>query len=141
MGGTCLPCHLFLQCVLTLILQNLQLTKSNEEIYKSLTRGLQVASTRQRGDFRHLGNWPILQLEFAPYINRIISPQLRPVCVNTLLFILTLLKSLLFQINGQHLRVDERPLMSRLVDIMTNLELRFVQERAEDGQLTYRLDP
>ncbi|KAJ4475828.1 P-loop containing nucleoside triphosphate hydrolase protein [Lentinula lateritia] len=102
--------------------ENLQLTKSNEEIYKSLTRGLQVASTRQRGDFRHLGNWPILQLEFAPYINRIISPQLRP-------------------INGQHLRVDERPLMSRLVDIMTNLELRFVQERAEDGQLTYRLDP
>ncbi|KAJ3782143.1 P-loop containing nucleoside triphosphate hydrolase protein [Lentinula aff. detonsa] len=101
---------------------NLQLTKTNEEIYKSLTRCLQVASTRQGGDFRHLGNWPILQLEFAPFINRIISPQLRP-------------------INGQHMRADERPLMTRVVDIMSNLELRFVQERAEDGQLTYRLDP
>ncbi|KAJ4487676.1 P-loop containing nucleoside triphosphate hydrolase protein [Lentinula aciculospora] len=101
---------------------NLQLTKTNEEIYKSLTRCLQVASTRQGGDFRHLGNWPILQLECAPYLNRIISPQLRPV-------------------NGQHMRVDERPLMTRLVDIMSNLEIRFIQERAEDGQLTYRLDP
>ncbi|KAJ3773940.1 P-loop containing nucleoside triphosphate hydrolase protein [Lentinula raphanica] len=101
---------------------NLQLTKTNEEIYKTLTRCLQVASTRQGGDFRHLGYWPILQLEFAPYINRIISPQLRP-------------------INGQHMRADERPLMTRVVNIMSNLELRFVQERADDGQLTYRLDP
>ena len=31
--------------------------------------------------------------------------------------------------------------MARLVDIMASLELRFLQERAEDGQLTYRLDP
>ncbi|KAE9385281.1 hypothetical protein BT96DRAFT_1007197 [Gymnopus androsaceus JB14] len=101
---------------------NLQLTKTNEEIYKSLGRCLQTASTRHGGDFRHLGNSPILQLEFAPYINRIISPQLRP-------------------INGQHVRPEERVLMSRLVDILATLELRFVQERAEDGQLTYRIDP
>ncbi|KIK59483.1 hypothetical protein GYMLUDRAFT_227055 [Collybiopsis luxurians FD-317 M1] len=101
---------------------NLQLTRTNDEIYKSLTRCLQVASTRNSGNYRHLGNWPIMQLEFAPYINRIISPHLRP-------------------INGQHMRATERPLMNRLVDIMSTLELRFVQERAEDGQLTYRLDP
>lgn len=31
--------------------------------------------------------------------------------------------------------------MSRLVSIMVALELRFVQEKAEDGQLVYRLDP
>jgi len=31
--------------------------------------------------------------------------------------------------------------MTRLVDIMTSLELRFVQERADDGQTSYRLDP
>jgi chromosome transmission fidelity protein 18 len=31
--------------------------------------------------------------------------------------------------------------MSRLVEIMVALELRFVQEKAEDGQLMYRLDP
>ena len=32
-------------------------------------------------------------------------------------------------------------MLSRLVNIMVSLELRFVQERAEDGQLLYRLDP
>ena len=31
--------------------------------------------------------------------------------------------------------------MTRLVDIMASLELRFIQERADDGQLSYRLDP
>ena len=31
--------------------------------------------------------------------------------------------------------------MNRLVDVMSSLELRFVQERAEDGTLSYRLDP
>jgi chromosome transmission fidelity protein 18 len=54
-------------------------TRANEEIYKSLSRCLQTASTRHGGDFRHLVSTPILQLEFAPYINRIISPPLRPV--------------------------------------------------------------
>ncbi|KAF5373912.1 hypothetical protein D9758_000776 [Tetrapyrgos nigripes] len=101
---------------------NLQLTKTNEEIYRSLVRCLQVASTRNGGDFRHLVNTPILQLEFAPYINRIINPPLRPV-------------------NSQIVRPEERAVMSRLVDIMSTLELRFVQERSDDGQLSYRLDP
>jgi len=31
--------------------------------------------------------------------------------------------------------------MVRLVDIMSSLELRFVQEKTDDGQLSYRLDP
>ena len=39
------------------------------------------------------------------------------------------------------IRPQEKALMDRLVDIMSSLELRFVQERAEDGQLCYRLDP
>lgn len=39
------------------------------------------------------------------------------------------------------IKPDERALMSRLVDIMVALELRFVQEKSEDGQLMYRLDP
>ncbi|KAG7448073.1 P-loop containing nucleoside triphosphate hydrolase protein [Guyanagaster necrorhizus] len=102
--------------------ENMQTVKANEEIYKSLGRGLQTASTRLGGDFRHLVHTPIMQLEFAPLINRIISPPLRPV-------------------NSQVIKPEERALLSRLVQIMTRLELRFVQERAEDGQLTYRLDP
>lgn len=32
-------------------------------------------------------------------------------------------------------------MLSRLVNIMVSLELRYVQERAEDGQLMYKLDP
>ncbi|KAL0066480.1 Chromosome transmission fidelity protein 18 [Marasmius tenuissimus] len=100
----------------------LQTTRSNEEIYKSLGRCLQIASTRHGGDYRHLVNRPTLQMEFTPMINRIINPPLRPV-------------------NNQIIRPEERAVLSRLVDIMSTLELRFVQERTEDGQLTYRLDP
>ncbi|KAJ7074182.1 P-loop containing nucleoside triphosphate hydrolase protein [Mycena amicta] len=97
-------------------------TRANEEIYKSLARCLRTASTRHSGDYRHLCSPPVLQLEFAPYINRIISPPLRPV-------------------NSQVIRPQERALLERLVNIMATLELQFFQERAEDGTLTYRLDP
>lgn len=31
--------------------------------------------------------------------------------------------------------------MNRLVDLMVALDLRFVQDKAEDGSLVYRLDP
>ncbi|KAF9265625.1 P-loop containing nucleoside triphosphate hydrolase protein [Marasmius fiardii PR-910] len=102
--------------------ENLQTTKTNDEIYKSLARCLQTASTRHGGDFRSLMNKPILQMEFAPMINRIISPPLRPV-------------------NSQIVKQEERLVLSRLVDVMSALEFRFVQERTDDGQLTYRLDP
>ncbi|KAJ7632861.1 P-loop containing nucleoside triphosphate hydrolase protein [Roridomyces roridus] len=102
--------------------ESLVRTRANEEIYKSLSRCLQTASTRRGGDFRHLVSTPILQLEFAPYINRIISPPLRPV-------------------NSQVIKPEERALLARLVDIMSTLELQFFQERGEDGQLAYRLDP
>jgi chromosome transmission fidelity protein 18 len=39
------------------------------------------------------------------------------------------------------IRPDEKAMLSRLVNIMVTLELRFVQERADDGQLVYKLDP
>nr|GAT51056.1 predicted protein [Mycena chlorophos] len=97
-------------------------TRANEEIYKTLARGLRTASTRHGGDYRHLCSAPVLQLEFAPFINRIISPPLRPV-------------------NAQVIRPEERALLARLVNIMATLELQFFQDRAEDGTLTYRLDP
>ncbi|KAJ7219569.1 P-loop containing nucleoside triphosphate hydrolase protein [Mycena pura] len=97
-------------------------TRANQEIYKSLARCLQAASTRHGGDYRHFSSTPVLQLEFAPYINRIISPPLRPV-------------------NSQVIKPEERVLLARLVDIMATLELQFFQERTEDGQLAYRLDP
>ncbi|KAG5645600.1 hypothetical protein DXG03_005738 [Asterophora parasitica] len=102
--------------------ENLQLTRANEEILKNLSRCLRTASSRLGGDFRHLLSTPILQLEFAPFINRIISPPLRPV-------------------NSQVIRAQEKAVLTRLVSVMVSLELRFFQERAEDGRLSYRLDP
>lgn len=45
------------------------------------------------------------------------------------------------QVNSQVIRPEEKAMLSRLVNIMVSLELRFVQERTEDGQLVYRLDP
>ena len=44
------------------------------------------------------------------------------------------------QVNSQVIRPEEKGMLSRLVNIMVSLELRFVHERAEDGQLVYRLD-
>jgi len=81
-----------------------------------------MANTIRTVDFRHLLGTPVLQLEFAPLLNRIISPPLRPV-------------------NRQIIRAEERTVLSRLVSIMIALDLQFVLERNEDGQLVYRLEP
>ncbi|TFY77930.1 hypothetical protein EWM64_g6081 [Hericium alpestre] len=97
-------------------------TKANEEIYKSLAHAVRTGNGRRTGHYRDLVSEQILHLEFAPYLNRIISPPLRPV-------------------NSQVIRPEEKAILSRLVNIMVSLELRFVQEKAEDGQLMYRLDP
>lgn len=59
--------------------QNYTKTKAHEEIYGSLSKCLRSACGREAGCFRHLLSERILQLEFSPYINRIISPPLRPV--------------------------------------------------------------
>ncbi|TBU35498.1 P-loop containing nucleoside triphosphate hydrolase protein [Dichomitus squalens] len=97
-------------------------TKTNEEIYKSLARCLRTAAARCGGDWRHLASDTLMQLELAPYLNRIVSPPLRPV-------------------NSQVIRPAEKAVLARLVSVMANLELRFVQEKTEEGQLVYRLDP
>jgi chromosome transmission fidelity protein 18 len=39
------------------------------------------------------------------------------------------------------IKTEERALLTRLVSIMVSLELRFVQDKTEEGQLVYRLDP
>ncbi|KAG5221162.1 P-loop containing nucleoside triphosphate hydrolase protein [Salix suchowensis] len=83
---------------------------------------IRIASGKLGGSYRQFMTSPVLETEFAPYLNRIISPPLRPV-------------------NSQIVRPEERTLLTRLISIMASLELRFMQERAEDGQLTYRLDP
>ncbi|KAL1762152.1 P-loop containing nucleoside triphosphate hydrolase protein [Schizophyllum commune] len=100
----------------------LQMTRANEEIYKTFSQCLRVAGSRHGGAFRHLAIQPALQLEAAPFINRIISPHLRPV-------------------NKQIIKPAERAVMARLVGLMAAMEFRFLPERGEDGQLSYRLEP
>ncbi|OSX65355.1 hypothetical protein POSPLADRAFT_1135752, partial [Postia placenta MAD-698-R-SB12] len=98
--------------------ENYLVTRANEEIYAALARGLRGAG----GGYRHLAGDAVLRLEVAPLLMRIVSPPLKPV-------------------NRQIIRPGERAVLGRVVDIMVALELRFVQEKMEDGQLTYRLDP
>lgn len=98
--------------------ENYLVTRANEEIYAALARGLRAAG----GGYRHLAGDAVLRLEVAPLLMRIVSPPLKPV-------------------NRQIIRPGERAVLGRVVDIMVALELRFVQEKMEDGQLTYRLDP
>lgn len=43
--------------------------------------------------------------------------------------------------NSQVIRPEEKKLLARLVEIMVALDLRFIQEKSEDGNLVYRLDP
>jgi chromosome transmission fidelity protein 18 len=45
------------------------------------------------------------------------------------------------QINSQIIKPEEKAVLNRLVDLMVALDLRFVQDKAEDGSLVYRLDP
>ena len=52
------------------------------------------------------------------------------------------MRSLFFvQLNSQIVRTQERLVLKRLVEIMAAMELQFVQEKNEEGQLVYRLDP
>ncbi|KAG8995078.1 hypothetical protein FRB90_000281 [Tulasnella sp. 427] len=96
--------------------------KACEEIYKSMSDCVVADHGRHTASLRHLLTKEVVVAEFAPLLNRIISPPLRPV-------------------NSQVIRPYEKAMLKKLVDVMVSLELRFVQEKNEDGQLMYRLDP
>lgn len=61
-------------------------------------------------------------IELIPLLMRIISPDLRPV-------------------NSQLIRREERDVMMRVVNIMLDLGLKLLQDKGEDGQLSFVLDP
>ncbi|KAF8328797.1 uncharacterized protein EI90DRAFT_3063580 [Cantharellus anzutake] len=100
--------------------------KSGEEVLDSLRKAvLKTAVGDKCSDilgYRYLLGWDVLRTEFAPLLNRIISPPIRP-------------------INKHLIKGEELKLINRLVNIMVSLGLRFEQERTEDGQLAYRLEP
>jgi chromosome transmission fidelity protein 18 len=75
--------------------------------------------------------------ELAPLLMRIISPPLKPVgyCSRAPRCKLTA------QVNAGIVKPDERATLSRLVEIMIHVGLRFYQEKQEDGQPQMRLEP
>ena len=56
-----------------------QKQKASEEIYASVAGAVRAGGSRRDGAYRDLVSGEVLKLEFAPYLNRIISPPLRPV--------------------------------------------------------------
>lgn len=45
------------------------------------------------------------------------------------------------QVNSQLIKAEERAVMLKLISTMLGMKLSFVQDKNEDGQLTYKLDP
>jgi len=60
-------------------LQCFQQTKAHEDVCGALAQAIRTGSSRMNGGYRDLVNEQVLHLEFVPYLNRIISPPLRPV--------------------------------------------------------------
>ncbi|KAF9576690.1 hypothetical protein EC968_005463 [Mortierella alpina] len=89
--------------------------KANESILQGMTLNLPPNTQRY---FRK-SNFATELL--SPFL-RILSPHMRPV-------------------NKQLIKPEERAVLKRLVDIMIQFQLTFVQEKTEDGQFLYRLEP
>lgn len=83
-----------------------------------------------------------LVVELLPLLNRIISPNLKP--VRSLLSFVSLPGTditIYQQINSQLIKTDERVVLLKLINTMLELKLYFVQDKNEDGQMTYKLEP
>lgn len=74
-----LPVDWSLNCFLRLYIQCHVKAKACEEIYKSLSGCVVADHGRHTASFRHLLTKEVVVAEFAPLLNRIISPPLRPV--------------------------------------------------------------
>ncbi|KAG0282220.1 hypothetical protein BGZ96_000726 [Linnemannia gamsii] len=89
--------------------------KANESILQGMALNLPVKIQR------HFRKSNFATELLSPFL-RILSPFLRPV-------------------NKQLIKADEREVLKRLVDVMIHFQLTFVQEKTEDGQFLYRLEP
>ncbi|KAG0089852.1 hypothetical protein BGZ93_002556 [Podila epicladia] len=89
--------------------------KANESILQGMMLNLPVKVQRY---FRKTN----FATELLSPLLRILSPFLRPV-------------------NKQLIKPEEREVLQRLVDVMIHFQLTFVQEKTEDGQFVYRLEP
>jgi chromosome transmission fidelity protein 18 len=102
---------------------------ANEEIGTSL-KGLLPPMLRS------LFNPTTTMTELVPYMMRIISPPLRPVSCTPLGSV-----KLTIQVNANIVKPAEKAVLSRLVDLMIPLGLKFWVEKSESGQPMMRLEP
>jgi chromosome transmission fidelity protein 18 len=89
--------------------------KANESILQGMVDNLPAKVQR------HVRKSNFATELLSPFL-RIISPNLRPV-------------------NKQLIKPDERVILQRLVETMIHFRITFVQEKTEDGQFVYRLEP
>ena len=79
--------------------------------------------------------------ELLPMLNRIIAPELKPVGSFFCYCGYSCSYKLHKQVNSQLIKAEERGTLLKLVHQMLTLGLSFVQDKTEDGQLMYKLDP
>lgn len=105
--------------------QKLEWPKADYEAYLKRSAHQEIAETVQKALPMSLSpsfSATSVVTELAPYLIRILSPDLRPV-------------------NSQLVRADEKLALAKLMHIMTTLKLTFVLDKNEDGQLSYKLEP
>ncbi|SCZ92034.1 BZ3500_MvSof-1268-A1-R1_Chr5-3g08294 [Microbotryum saponariae] len=83
---------------------------------------VQTFSSQLPQGLKSLFTGPNVSAELLPLLNRILSPQLKP-------------------INSQLIKAEDRIVLINLVNTMLALGLAFVQDKNEEGQLMYKLEP
>ncbi|KDE04049.1 hypothetical protein MVLG_05488 [Microbotryum lychnidis-dioicae p1A1 Lamole] len=83
---------------------------------------VQTFSSQLPQGLKSLFTGPNVSAELLPLLNRILSPELKP-------------------INSQLIKAEDRVVLIKLVNTMLGLGLAFVQDKNEEGQLMYKLEP
>ncbi|KAJ3087234.1 Chromosome transmission fidelity protein 18 [Quaeritorhiza haematococci] len=99
--------------------------RKDYEVYMATKTTSNILSAFVSGLDPHLQHWKngtAIATELVPYLLRIISPELRGV-------------------NIQLIKPHERETLSRLVDVMVSFKLSYEQEKVDDGQYGYRMEP
>lgn len=81
--------------------------------------------------------------ELAPMLMRIITPDLKPVCTSLYVLQIKISTNVCFgqKVNQQLIKSDDRLVLKKLVRAMLDLGISYVQDRNEEGQVIYKLDP
>ncbi|GJN87911.1 hypothetical protein Rhopal_000866-T1 [Rhodotorula paludigena] len=102
-----------------------ELPKTDYEMYLQRTAHAEVAEAFAQNIPYHLKGLftgTNIVAELLPLLNRIVSPDLKPV-------------------NSQVVKNEERARLLRLINTLITTKLAFVLDKSEDGQLSYKLDP